>query len=125
MWCVAPLEMNEENSLGARVQSAYRLQCRKKPHRRPLTFFLFNITYRTIHKHYYTYNYCKGKAIPVQVYCRPIEFLEVEASRFVDTRPMKVVRLSALRAGHLNPPPPPRKCFWYLFPLEAESTPGP
>ena len=28
MWCVAPLEMNEGNSLGVRVQSAYRLQCR-------------------------------------------------------------------------------------------------
>ena len=31
MWCVAPLEMNEGNSLGARVQSAYRLHCRKGP----------------------------------------------------------------------------------------------
>jgi hypothetical protein len=29
MWCVAPLEMKKRNSLGARVQSAYRLQCRK------------------------------------------------------------------------------------------------
>jgi len=38
MWCVAPLEMNEENSLEARVQSTYRLQCRKKPHTRLLTF---------------------------------------------------------------------------------------
>ena len=33
MWFVAPLEMNEVNSLGARVQSAYRLQCRKSPTR--------------------------------------------------------------------------------------------
>ena len=34
MWCVAPLEMNEGNSLGgARVQSAYRLQWRKGPTR--------------------------------------------------------------------------------------------
>ena len=32
MWCVAPLEMNEGKYLGARVQSAYRLQCRKAPH---------------------------------------------------------------------------------------------
>jgi hypothetical protein len=32
MWCVAPQEMNEGKSLGARVQSAYRLQCRKTPH---------------------------------------------------------------------------------------------
>ena len=31
MWCVAPLEMNVGNSMGARVQSAYRLQCRKGP----------------------------------------------------------------------------------------------
>jgi len=36
---------------------------------------------------------------------------------------MKVVRLSALRTGRLNPPP--RKYSWYSFLLEAESTPGP
>jgi len=29
MWCVASLEMNEGYSLGPRVQSAYRMQCRK------------------------------------------------------------------------------------------------
>jgi len=34
---------------------------------------------------------------------------------------MKVVRLSALRTGRLYP----RKYSWYLFLLEAESTPGP
>ena len=34
---------------------------------------------------------------------------------------MKVVRLSALRTGHLNPL---RKYSWYSFLLEAESTPG-
>ena len=33
-----------------------------------------------------------------------------------------VARLSALRTGRLNPP---RKCSWYSFLLEAESTPGP
>jgi len=65
--------------------------------------------HRTIHKHYYTYSYGKGKAIRVQAYYRPVEFLEVEASRFLDSRPMKVVRLSVLRTGHLYPPPP-RKC---------------
>jgi len=37
MWCVAPLEMNEGNSLGARVQSAYKAAVPKKPHTRPLT----------------------------------------------------------------------------------------
>jgi len=44
MWCVAPLEMNEGNSMGARVQSAYRLQCRKSPTRD----LQLNLTY--IHK---------------------------------------------------------------------------
>jgi hypothetical protein len=34
---------------------------------------------------------------------------------------MKVVRLSALRTGAYTP----RKYSWYLFLLEAESTPGP
>jgi len=33
-------------------------------------------------------------------------------------------RLSALRTGGLNPPPP-MKYSWYSFLLEAESTPGP
>ena len=33
MWCMVPLEMNGGNWLGARVQSAYRLQCRKGPTR--------------------------------------------------------------------------------------------
>ena len=35
---------------------------------------------------------------------------------------MKVVRLSTLCTGRLYPP---RKYFWYLFLLEAESTTGP
>ena len=35
---------------------------------------------------------------------------------------MKVVRLSALHTGRLNPP---RKYSWYSFPLRAELTPGP
>jgi hypothetical protein len=35
---------------------------------------------------------------------RPWGFQEVEASRFQDNRPMKVVRLSALRTGRLYPP---------------------
>jgi len=38
-------------------------------------------------------NESKGKAIPLQVYCRPREFQEVEAPRFQDTRHMKVVML--------------------------------
>ena len=35
MWCVVPLEMNEGNSLGARVQSAYKAAVPIKPHKRP------------------------------------------------------------------------------------------
>jgi len=34
---------------------------------------------------------------------RPRGFQEVEAPRFQDIRHMKVVRLSALRTGHLHP----------------------
>jgi hypothetical protein len=59
----------------------------------------------------------KGKAIPLQAWTGP----EVEATRFQDNRHMKVVRLSALRTGHLYP----RKYSWYSFLLEVESTPGP
>ena len=33
---------------------------------------------------------------------------------------MKVVRLSASRTGRLYP----QECFWYLFSLGAETTPG-
>ena len=40
MCCMAPLEMNDGNSLGATVQSAYRLQCRKGP-TRDLNFITF------------------------------------------------------------------------------------
>jgi len=39
-----------------------------------------------------------------------------------DSRHMKVVRLSAVSTGHLYPT---RNYSWYLFLLEAESTPGP
>jgi len=35
---------------------------------------------------------------------RPLEFQEVEASRFQDNRHIKMVRLSALRTGHFYPP---------------------
>jgi hypothetical protein len=37
---------------------------------------------------------------------------------------MKVVRLSALRTGRLNPPSPPGNISWYSFLLEAEWNPG-
>jgi len=43
------------------------------------------------------------KAIPVSL-DRPRGCHEFEAPRFLDNRYMKVVRLSALRAGRLSPP---------------------
>jgi len=60
--------------------------------------------HRTIQKHYYTYTYGKGTAVPVEACYRPVEFLEVEAPRFLDSRPMQVVRLSVLSTGCLYPP---------------------
>ena len=59
---------------------------------------------------------------PITGLNRPWEFQEAEAPRFQDSRHMKVVRLSALRTGRLYLP---RKCSWYSFLLDAESTPGP
>jgi len=43
------------------------------------------------------------KAIPLQAWAGPEGFQEVEAPRFWDNRHMKVVRLSAVRTGHLYP----------------------
>jgi len=43
MLCVAPLEMNEGNSFGARVQSAYTATVPKKPHTQPLTLTYINL----------------------------------------------------------------------------------
>jgi hypothetical protein len=53
---------------------------------------------------------------------RPLGFQEVEASRFLDNRHMKVARWLALLSGRLYPPgniPGTHFCY------EAESTPGP
>jgi len=44
-----------------------------------------------------------GKVIPVQAYCRPRGFQEVEVPRFRDNRHMKVIKLSALSTGRLYP----------------------
>jgi hypothetical protein len=43
----------------------------------------------------------KGKAIPLQAWTGP---KEVEAPRFLDSRHLKVVRLSALRTGRVYSP---------------------
>ena len=45
----------------------------------------------------------KGKSKPITGLDRPRGFQEVEASRFQDSRHLKVVRLSALRIGCLYP----------------------
>ena len=62
------------------------------------------------------------KSNPVTGLDRSWGFQEVEATRFQDSPHMKVVRLSAPRAGRLYPP---RKHSWYSFLLETELTPGP
>ena len=54
------------------------------------------------------YHFLNGK----QAHYRPGGFLQVEAPVFQDGRRMLVVRLSALRTGH-------------LYTREADSTPGP
>jgi hypothetical protein len=49
----------------------------------------------------------KGKAVPLQAWTGPqgsLGFQEVEAPRFLDSRHMKVVRLSALRTGRVYAP---------------------
>ena len=62
-----------------------------------------------------------GKSNPITGLEKSWGFQESEDPKFQDNRHMKVVRLSALRTGRLYP----RKYSWYLFLLEAESTPGP
>jgi hypothetical protein len=48
--------------------------------------------------------YCVVKSNPITGLDRPLGFQKVEAPRFLDNRHMKVVRLSALRTGHLYHP---------------------
>ena len=61
----------------------------------------------------------KGKAVPLQVWTGPEGSRKLRLPDFVTTA--QDVRLSALRTGRLYP----RKCSWYSFLSEAESTPGP
>jgi hypothetical protein len=48
------------------------------------------------------YKTVKGKAIPLQAW-RPLGFQEIEASRFLDNRHMKVVRLSPYAPAAFTP----------------------
>ena len=64
---------------------------------------------------------CKGKAVPLQAWSGPEGSRKLRFPDFMTTAQDggKVVSLTH------RPPLPPRKCSWYLFLLEAESTPGP
>jgi hypothetical protein len=64
----------------------------------------------------------RKNAVQLQSCYNPIGFHQIDAPRFLDSRHMKVLRLSALRTGRAFTP---RKYSWYTFLLEAESTPEP
>ena len=49
-------------------------------------------------------------------------FQKVDAPRYQENLYMKVIRLSAVRTGHLYGP---RKYPWYVFTLENKSIPRP
>jgi hypothetical protein len=61
-----------------------------------------------------------GKAIPVQVYCRPWGVQVVEAPRLRENRHMRLVSLSALRTGDLYLH---RKYSWHSFDLRVWADP--
>ena len=63
----------------------------------------------------------KNKVMPVQASRGSEGSRRFRLPDFKTNRPMKVVRLSAVRTGLLYPP----KYYWYSFLLEAESKPGP
>jgi hypothetical protein len=60
----------------------------------------------------------KGKAIPLQAWTGR------EDSRRLRNPDLKTIGGKVFSSTH-RPPLTPRKYFWYLFLLEAESTPGP
>jgi len=65
----------------------------------------------------------KGTAVPLQAWSGPEVSRKMRFPDFM-TKAQDGGRLSALSTGRLYPPPH-RKCSWYSFLLEAESTPGP
>ena len=73
------------------------------------------------------YRYChcagtgEGKAVPLQAWSGPEGSRKLRFPYFMTTAQDggKVVRFTH------RPPLPPRKCYWYSFLLEADSTPGP
>jgi len=63
----------------------------------------------------------KGKEIPVQTWTGPEDSRKL---RFPDFMTTAQDGFKVVSPTH-RPPLPPRKCSWYSFLLEAESTPGP
>ena len=64
----------------------------------------------------------KGKAIPVQAWTGPEGSRRLSLPDFL----RKSTHEGGKVVSHMHRPPlPPRKYSWYLFLLEAESTPGP
>ena len=65
--------------------------------------------------------FVKGKAVPLQAWSGPEGYRKL---RFQDLMKMAQDGGKVVSLTH-RPPLPPRKYTWYLFLLEAESTPGP
>ena len=63
----------------------------------------------------------KGKAVPLQAWSGPGGSRKLRFPHFMTTAQDGG---KAVGLRH-RPPLPPRKCSWYSFMLEAESTPGP
>ena len=63
----------------------------------------------------------KVKSVPLQAWIGPEGSRKLRFPDYMTTAQDggKVVSLTH------RPPLPPRKCSWYSFPLEVESTPGP
>jgi hypothetical protein len=59
--------------------------------------------------------YSNIKSNPITGLDRPWGFQEVEAPRFQDNRHLMVLRLSAIRAGRVYPPPSPQEIFLVLL----------
>ena len=63
----------------------------------------------------------KGKAVPLQAWSGPEGSRKLRFPDFV-TAAQDGGKVASLTH---RPPLTPRKCYWYLFPLEAESIPAP
>ena len=63
----------------------------------------------------------KGKSVPLQACSGPEDSRKLRFPDYVTTAQDGGKDVSLTH----RPPLPPRKCSWYSFLLEAESTPGP